>query len=506
MNKTNIALKSTGISLFVFLIQGILTFWRMSVIISVYGVNVNSIIQATGDVFSYLVLLESGLGAAYLYKMYKPLANNDQSKVYSLYLGLQRKLKKVSIYMVSILVLISFVYPYFLGENDVPYVKSTLIIILLGLRFVFPYYFTVARKNLLKAEERQYIVTFVDGSINSVILFGEIVLARYLGVSIEVTLSIGLVVVIFSNYIYKKLIKKKYGHFSIENLTPSYEGDEMTNDIIVHQIAYLANSHIDVFILSLIDLPAVTVYAAYNTAISYPTKLVTKIVENIRASIGLKISTDDKNMYSVFRELLSISYFIAVLTVPVFVLMINDFIGVWIGEQYVLGIFSVVLFSLILFHKLVINLIYIVRDGKGLYKESKVFTVMTTVTNIALSIILAREYSINGLLVASVLSNYLILDYGNLKLVYNKVFDKSYFVVIKDYTSLIIIILLTFTTSDFLINNIFQIDAEGWQTFLLKSALAFIFSLSISFSGMFLMFKSFRIAFKRIYQVILKRP
>lgn len=505
MNKTNIAMKSTVISLFIFIIQGILTFWRMSVIISVFGVNVNSIIQATGDVFSYLVLLESGLGAAYLFKMYKPLAKNKKKKVYSLYLGLQRKLKRVSIYMVLILFLISIFYPYILGENDVPHLQSSLIIILLGLRFVFPYYFTIARKNLLKAEERQYIVTFVDGIINSFILLGEIILAQYLNVSIEITLSIGLIIVIFSNFIYKQLVKDKYGHFSEEKVSPSYEGDEMTNDIIVHQLAYLANSHIDVFILSLIDLPAVTIYAAYNTAISYPTKLVTKIVENIRASIGLKISTDDKNMYSVFRELLSISYFIAVFTVPVFVLMINDFISIWIGEQYVLGLLSVVLFSLILFHKLVINLIYIVRDGKGLYKESKMFTIMTTVVNVVLSVILAREYSINGLLIASVLSNYLILDYGNLKLVYNTVFNKSFYIVIKDYLSLVFIVFVSFITSDFVLNNVFVIATASWQTFIIKSLLAAIISLLLSLTGMFLMFKSFRIAYKRIYHFILKK-
>ena len=68
MNRTKIALKGTYISIFFTVIQGLLTFWRTRIIITTYGTDVNSISAAATQVFSYLVLFESGLGAAYLFK------------------------------------------------------------------------------------------------------------------------------------------------------------------------------------------------------------------------------------------------------------------------------------------------------------------------------------------------------------------------------------------------------------------------------------------------------
>lgn len=470
MNKTQIAIKSTYISLFITVVTGVLMFWRTSVIINTYGVEINSVSQATGEVFSYLVLLESGLGAAYLFNMYKPLADNNMDKVYALFLGLDKKLKKVSLYMLVGIILISIIYPFFLGENDLPLIRSGMIILILGLRFVFPYYFTIAKKNLLIAEEKKYLVTFIDGMTNAVIVLVEIILASVFQMSIEVILSIGLIFTILNNSLYKRMIKKKYAQYEAKNMEPSFQGDAMTNDIIVHQVATMANSHIDVFILSLVNLPAVTIYAAYNSAMNYPINLVKKVIENIRASIGLKLSQDDANMFSVFREILSLNYMVSGIVIPLFIIMINEFITLWIGEQFLLGQVSIILFALILFHRLTINLIYVVRDGKGLYKESKIYTILTAVSNTVLSVVLVHYFSINGLLFATVFSSYLIMDYGNLKLVYNTVFKKSLWIVVKDYVALVAAIAVSLFISNYILATFFETLTLSWINFLIKSS------------------------------------
>ena len=95
MNRTKIIMKATCICIFVFLLQGALTLLRTKVFIEFYGSEVNGVIELTHQIFSYIILLESGLGSAYLFKMYMPMTKSEYNKVNGLYKGLTNSLKKI---------------------------------------------------------------------------------------------------------------------------------------------------------------------------------------------------------------------------------------------------------------------------------------------------------------------------------------------------------------------------------------------------------------------------
>src|SRR5690606_23551917 len=101
------------------------------------------------------------------------------------------------------------------------------------------------------------------------------------------------------------------------------------------------NAHIDTLILSVVNVFLVTVYTSYNSVMNYPVTLVKKITNNLRASIGLKLSKNDTNVYSVFKEIMSLNYFVAAVVTSTFIVMVNKFIFLWIGEQFLLDNISV---------------------------------------------------------------------------------------------------------------------------------------------------------------------
>lgn len=200
--------KSFIISIIVFLAQGILNIIRTKIFISYYGSDSNGVVQISNQIFSYLVLLESGLGAAYLYKMYSPFESGNYAKIHSLVKGLSISLKKISKKMLIVLIIISFLYPMIIADNTLPYLKISLIILLLGIRFIIPYYLYVYKKNLIYLYERKYIVDLIDGFTNSTILIIEIILASLFKVDILITISIGIILCFISNYIYSLVIEK----------------------------------------------------------------------------------------------------------------------------------------------------------------------------------------------------------------------------------------------------------------------------------------------------------
>lgn len=499
MEKFNKLLKGSILGIILMLVYGICTFLRTKVILSTFGAGVNSISQIANQIFSYLILFESGLGAAYLFKMYKPYADKEIKKVASLYLGLKNSLKKISLKMMAVLILIAIIYPLFIDLNNIGYVQAILIIIILGIRFIIPYYFTLCKKNLMIVTEKRYINDIVDGLINICTIILEILLIK-LGCTIEIALTIGILTILISNKIYDRLVQKYCKEIINCKEEPCYETDGMTKDIIVHQIASLANSNIDTIILSMVDLISVTTYSAYNSIMMYPINIVNKITENLRGSIGIRLHKDKENAYKIFQETLSLNFLLVIIIVTVFMCMANQFIELWIGKEYTLEMISLILFGFILFHRLIINTIYIMRDAAGLYKESKWYTLIQAVLNIIISILLVKPLGIKGLLIGTVVPTLLVSEIGNFYLVYKKIFNKSIFNIYKDMGISFLCIMISILLFDTFIKELFI--NINWLEFILQAIIITGITTIIALIVQFITNKNFK---NFIYRFIKKK-
>lgn len=407
------------------LVYSCLLFVRTGAIIKLYGPEINSISQTASQIFTYFTLFESGLNSAYLFKMYEPMRSRKYKRINSLYMGLSISLKKISIRMLIILLPVSLLYCSFIDIKMTSYQTAVLIMVLMGVRFIIPYYISLAKKTLLIIHELKYMVDAIDSIINIVIVMMELILITVFKCHIIWTLCCGILVTLFSGMIYLYLIKRSCKESVGNDVRPSFDAEDMTKDIIVHQIGGLSNNNIDTLILSIYDLLSVTAYQAYNTIILYPIQFLNRISETFRASFGLKLLTDKKEAYTLFQELMTVHILAAMVLLPVFLNSVDSFVYLWIGEEYILSDVDVFLFSLILLHRILINPVYIIRDGKGLYHESKWYTVVQSIINLILSVILVKPLGITGLLIGTLIPTYLFCAPCNYYLVYKKVFEKK---------------------------------------------------------------------------------
>ena len=443
-SRKKMIMKASIISAIVFVIQGVLTIIRTGIIVKTYGSNVNGVISLSQQIFNYLVLLESGLGAAYLYKMYKPMAEKDLKKVKSLYLGLTKSLKKIAIVMFMVMIMISIFYPLIMNKENLSYITISLILILLGVRFILPYYFTINQKNLLYIYEEKYIVDFIDGLSNSVMLVTEIILMKIFNLNIIIVLCIGIIGIIIVNYIYSFILKRRCKDILKQDALPSYEGNSMTKDILVHQISSVVFSSTDNILLSIFSsLNNVTIYSSYNTILTYPVSLFNKIIDNLRATFGKKMVEDEDKTINLFYETFSLSLFASMIMAPMFFVLINKFITLWLGENFVLNNYCVAIWTLLFIHRIIIPVIYVLRDSKGLYKESKYYTLVQAITNLIISIVLIKPFGILGLLIGTVVSTYLILIPFNYCLVSKKILKTKF----KLFNNLLLVLLFVSVTS-----------------------------------------------------------
>ena len=411
-------------SLFMYFVYVILLTVRTKMLIGSYGSEVNAVFQTSSQIFTYLILFESGMSAAYQFKLYEPVNDKDMKKIAGLFNGLKKSMRKIALRMTAVLLVIAVIYPLIMNRVSISFMKAGLILCLLGIRFVIPYFVSIANKTLLNVYDYKYVVDNVDSLGYLAITAVEILAIRLLHWPVYGVLLIGCIGNIVIGLVYVFFIRKVCAGIQTGETVPDFEPEGMTQDILFHQITGLLNNNIDTIILSVVNIMLVTPYHAYYSTMYYFPQVINKINENYRTKIGMKIKQRDSGLYGYFQVLLAFHMVAAIISVAVFVSNINDFIVLWIGKEFLLSDCCVILLALYLMLRMTINIIFLVRDGAGLYKESKWFSFREGIVNLVLSVILVYFRGIEGILFATVFATYTMLLPGNARLAYNKVMGK----------------------------------------------------------------------------------
>lgn len=399
---------------------------KVRVILTNYGHEYYSIFQSTNSIFSYLILIESGFSVAYLLKMYEPYAKKDYSKVQSLYMGLEHMLYKVAALMMVGVVGITIIYPLILADNNLGAWEIRILIALCGMKFVLPYFFTVAKKQILNVVEKSYLISIIDSLLNLITDIIIIMVACLTDWRFIATVIVSVLMLIPSIAVYTYILHhyKKRLNFS-SDVVPSYEASSMTKDIMAQKLAYLADNNVDQIILSTRDLLQTTVYTTFSSVVSYPVSLINQLISSFRGHMGVRLADNINSSFVPFRKLLSINLYIATVVSSVFILQAQPFVKLWIGDTYKATDVTVYLFAIILFRKCAENTITITKEGRDLYKESKKYALCAAAVNFVLSIVLVQFFEINGLLLGTIVADLLVLDYNNYRMVFHNVFKRK---------------------------------------------------------------------------------
>ena len=163
--------------------------------------------------------------------------------------------------------------------------------------------------------------------------------------------------------------------------------------------------------------------------------------------------------------------------------MINPFIDLWVGSQYRVSELCCILFGLIMYSSIVFPCLSVARNAKGLYKESKRFTVLQSVLNLVITIALVPRFGILGALIGTIIArlfitipcNYFLVD----KMVFPNYKSRKYELFGCVAITLAIIFLLkvtiNMTTSMFIKNSILLFFVNTFICTLISTVIAFIY-------------------------------
>ena len=302
--------------------------------------------------------------------LYKPVAEGDNEKTARI-IGSYKKLNRVIGCVIFVLGLscIPFLDRFIHTSVDI---KTVHLVFLLNLVNSASTYFLSYRQVLINANQKNYIVSRVSLAVNffSIIVQCVVILITH---SYIMYLMVTIVMGVTQNVI---IYSKAGKMFPFLNQYKTYrlgkEDSKMLFDNVKSMFALkicgIVINNTDNILVSMIDTLMVG-YCANYTIISTRIRGVISIFHN-STTYSLGIASAEKNAqekYELFKKFLLINTFIAEILGVLIGVLWDDFIILWIGEEYLIP--SLVMYSILLNFVWVILTagIWIFRDTNGLF-------------------------------------------------------------------------------------------------------------------------------------------
>ena len=408
-------------------INVILGLLEIKFLIQKYGSSVNGLIQTGNQLLSYLTLFETGITGAYLYSMYKPVAEKDTIKISSLYRGFVIKTRKAVVKMLVIALILSLTYPLILKKNNLSYSFMVIVYSLLSIKVILPYLISIVPRNMIVLQEQRFKVELITGFTRMLTYISEIFILVYTKFSLPYLLLFCIVISMLSGLVFHCVMNKMYG----EQLRASKKAEDaptgMSKDVTIHTISRLIFNGTDNIVISALGkLSDVTIYSNYNLIVSQVSAIANSVFDGASASIGIKIARNEKNTYEVYRKILGSALLFGGIITSVFITMINEFVGnIWVGQDYEVSTLNCYLFGFIMYAGIVFSCLVIPRNAKGLYKESKWFTILQCIMNLVITVVTVPSYGITGALFGTFIARIFITVPCNYYIVQHYVFPDA---------------------------------------------------------------------------------
>lgn len=427
-SKTQHVIKSTFFGILNNITVAILNFVSRKLFLEYIGLEYLSVSQVVTNLLVVLSFTELGLSNSVLYMLYKPVAEGDEGTVKRI-ISLYKRYNYVVGAAISVLGLALMPFLHMFISTSIP-MAQIYIFFLLNLIYTVSSYFCTYRAILLSAYQQDYISSVISAAVSLCRLILQcaiIVLTKSYLFYLITTILIGLLqnLIIYYKvgklYPYIKRLKK-------QEALPAHRKELLKNvkAMFSVKVTGIVINNTDNILVSMINTIMVGVCANY-TSISTQLKSMMLVFNNsLMHSLGIAgVEHSKEQQYSLFKKVLLVNTFLSgAISVPLGVLW-DDFIILWIGEQYLLPpqIMWAILINFI--WNVISASIWMFRDANGLFVYVKKMLLLNAASNLILSIIFGKIWGIAGVYIATIIADIFTDFWYDSDLVYRQLFDKK---------------------------------------------------------------------------------
>ncbi len=404
------------------------------------------------NIISMLGLVELGVGSAIIYNLYKPVFDNDKKKICALLYFYKKCYNIISI----IVLLVGLSITPFLGYliNDVTVDINLNFVYILFVIDIFFSYILSYKRSIINAYQKNYIVNVIHILYLTFLnLFQTIILVKtknyYLYLLIKIIMRIieNIVVSVVANMMYPFINKK-------EDLDDDTKRDifKKVGALFFHKIGgFFVNGTDNILISKFIGIVQVGMYSNYYLIINAVNILFGQVIGVVTSSVGnLLVEDNKKKNYSVFKKIRFLNFWVASFSAISILIIMDDFIIIWLGREYVLAHLILIVLVFNYFQKSMRNSYMVFKESAGIFYEDRFVPLVEAITNIVASYILLKIFGFAGVFMGTIVSGLTLWCYSYPKYVYKKLFDRDYISYFKETSGYILLFIIIASGSYYL--------------------------------------------------------
>ncbi|MBE6157927.1 MAG: hypothetical protein E7160_03945 [Firmicutes bacterium] len=465
----------------ILIVRSILLFVVRIVFVKTLGKSLLGLDSLLTNLLVVLSITDLGISTAINYSLYKPIHDKDYKKVSAL-MSFYKKMYNFLGIIVLIIGIAFIPFLKFIVTDNIPNLEFIYILYLLTTAST---YFISYKDSLLYADQKNYELTFIIG-VTYILIYIIRLISLIIYPDFILFIMIQLVGLVLQRILINRYITKKYDKIDFNSKieiskTEQKEIKKSVTSMFLYKVGGYLISGTDSAVISAnsnLGVAVVGIYINYLSITSMMDSIVYRAFGGMTASYGdLAVESDTdvlENVYNITALFAFIVY--GIITIE-FWFLLTPFIKFCFGADFGLSMPIISVICANFYLNGILRTLEIIKDATGLYNNDKYATLIQTVINLALSIILCKYFGLIGVVLGTLISIILVPLWNKPYIIYKHIFKKNMFGFIKDQCKYLLVLLLIFCICLFIIN--FIPIANQFISFIVYGSIIMVISLLI---------------------------
>lgn len=368
-----------------------------------FGSEVNGVLSTIKQIFTYMCLLEAGVGLATTQALYKRIGEQDYPGASAVLSATNSYYIRTGILYTAIVLGIALVYAYVIPTSINRHVLF-FVILLNAVPALFSYFVQAKYRILMEVDGRRYVINNAETVLQIASNVGKILVLLLTDSLILIQLVYCLMALVQLVYLYC-YAKYRYTWLDLK-AKPDFEAISQKNSVLVHQISGMVFNNTDVILISILcDFKSVSIYTIYNIFFSQVQNFITSIVSSFTFALGQLFHTDREQfgkLFQAYETFYIMATYIVYTLMAVFLLPLIQIYTSGINDAEYTNTLLVLLFAVM---NLMANSkmpVSGVIEYSGSFEKTRSFAVWEMVINITVTVIAIFFMDICGAILGTI--------------------------------------------------------------------------------------------------------
>lgn len=387
----------------------LLPFIVRTVLIKKLGSEYLGLSSLFSSILEVLNLTELGFGAAAVFAMYKPIAEDDYCTTGAILEYLKKIYRVIGVITIIFGVLFLPFLKYTISSGMPGDVNIYVLYIIYVFNTAISYLLYAHKQSLLSALQLNYVINKITLFTNTIMRICQIVLLFMIPNYYIYAILIP-VFTIISNVTCSYIVDKEYKEWFVHGTLDKTIRDDIKSRLFplmsTKLASVLVNSADTLVISAFLGLTQVAIYNNYYYIMNSISGFLIVIYGAMQAGIGNALVVDKhEKIMTDFKKFQFINNWVVTNFTVCLLCLYQPFMELWVGKEMMLPFGMVVLFCTYFYANTIQRIVVIYKDAAGIWKEDMLRCYLSSGLNLVINIVTVRYIGLYGVIGSSVIAN-----------------------------------------------------------------------------------------------------